>query len=119
MDNPSMPWSLVGISDDARKAVRIAAAENDQTIGQWLNERILRMAAQESPKPDQAAANETGYSRAAHEVLNRMDSILADAEQYSTREIASYLVVLEQLEERLYGLEATDKTDETPVLPKR
>ena len=119
MDNPSMPWSLFGISDEARKAVRIAAAENDQTIGQWLNDRILRMAAQESPAPDQTAENETGYSRAAHEVLGRMDRILADAEQYSTQEIASYLAALEQLEDRLYGLEDTDKTDETPVWPKR
>lgn len=108
MDNPSMPWSLIGISDEARKAVRIAAAENDQTIGQWLNDRILRMAAQTSLDPDQPATDDTGHTGAAHEILNRMDRILSAAEQYSTQEIASYRVLLEQLEDRLYGLEATD-----------
>lgn len=111
MDNPSMPWSLVGISDDARKAVRIAAAENGQTIGQWLNDCILRMAEQKNSATNQTAASETSQTRVAHDILNRMDRILADAERFSAREIASYRVLLQQLEDRLYGLEAIDKTD--------
>ncbi len=34
MDKPGMPWSLIGVSDEARKIIRVAAAENNQTIGQ-------------------------------------------------------------------------------------
>lgn len=109
MDKPSMPWSLIGISDEARKAVRIAAAENDQTIGQWLNDRILSAASGKNSEADQTSPNNTGHTGAAHAVLLRMDKTLSDAELYSTREIESYRITLAQLSQRLYDLEHTDK----------
>jgi hypothetical protein len=59
MDNPSMPWSLIGISDEARKIIRASAAESGQTIGQWLNDRILRAAHPHSPTD---SSNTTGTS---------------------------------------------------------
>jgi len=110
MDNPSMPWSLVGISDDARKAVRSAAAENDQTIGQWLNDRILKAASWRDADEQPAARDESDHTHAAHAVLQRMDITLAEAEQYSAQEMEFYRVTLEQLERRLYDLEGIDNT---------
>ena len=107
-DNPSMPWSLVGISDDARKAVRVAAAESDQTIGQWLNDRILRAASQVDSATMPATNTAPGHTRAAHDILARMDMILADAEQYSAQALESYRTTLEQLTRRVYDLERTD-----------
>lgn len=110
MDNPRMPWSLIGISDEARKAVRVAAAENDQTIGQWLNDRILEAAKANSSDNNQSSSNDYGHTGAAQAVLLRMDKTLLDAELYSTQEIESYRVALEQLAARMYDLEDTENT---------
>jgi len=121
MENASMPWSLVGISADARKAVRMAAAESDQTIGQWLNDRILsaasRRAADENTSANSATNATTNATTntslrpvgAAHAILQRMDETLAKAEQYSATEMAAYQSALEQLAHRLYDLEQADK----------
>ena len=110
MDNPRMPWSLIGISGEARKAVRIAAAENDQTIGQWLNERILMAAAKNNAAPPASSVN-LGHTGTASAVLHRMDKTLSEAELYSTQEIESYRAALAQISQRLYDLEAIDNID--------
>lgn len=111
MDNPRMPWSLIGISDEARKAVRIAAAENDQTIGQWLNNRILSAATKSNPVNEPTSSNNLGPTGTARAVLLRMDKTLSDAELYSTQEIESYRVALEQITQRVYDLEDIDNTE--------
>ena len=38
------PWSVKGINADTRKAVKVAAKEAGQTVGQWLTEAILMAA---------------------------------------------------------------------------
>ncbi len=110
MDNPRMPWSLIGISDEARKAVRIAATENHQTIGQWLNDRILLAAAQNNSGTP-ASPDNPGHTGTASAVLHRMDKTLSEAERYSTQEIESYRTALAQISQRLYDLEDIDNTD--------
>lgn len=108
MDNPSMPWSLIGISDEARKIVRVAAAESNQTIGQWLNERILRVASAGAPGAHQQNHGAMTEDGAVLEVLQRMQQILADAEAYSTEEIQSYQIALGELSRRLEMLETRE-----------
>ena len=108
MDNPSMPWSLIGISDEARKIIRLAAAESGQTIGQWLNDRILRAAAPQTSVNSGSTVSTSGEDQAALEVLQRMQQALADAETFSAHEIETYQIALEELSRRVALLEATE-----------
>jgi hypothetical protein len=108
MDNPSMPWSLIGVSDEARKIIRVAAAENNQTIGQWLNDRILRAAAASNSGTDAQPTGPSTEDLAVREILQRMERVLADAEAYSTQEIEFYQVALGELSRRLKIMENTD-----------
>ncbi len=102
-ENSNMPWSLIGISDEARRRVRVAAAENDQTIGQWLNDRILEAAEAQNGRGSGAEAGPTGSATRA--ILTRIDRFLADAESFSTEEIAAFRQALEHLALRLDDLE--------------
>lgn len=110
MDNPSMPWSLIGVSDEARKIIRAAAAENNQTIGQWLNERILRVAAATQSDTDAQPTGASAEDDAVREILERMQQMLTDAETYSTQEIESYRIALAELSRRLELLESPDSS---------
>lgn len=108
MDNPSMPWSLIGVSDEARKIIRVAAAEQNQTIGQWLNDRILRVAAASNSDTDAQPIGQTAEEDAVREILQRMERVLADAEAYSTQEIEFYRIALGELSRRLEIMENTE-----------
>lgn len=112
MDNPSMPWSLIGVSDEARKIIRVAAAENDQTIGQWLNERILHVAAAPNSGTEPQRSSELAENEAVREILQRMQQVLADAESYSTQEIEFYRIAIGELSRRLDILENPDSKAE-------
>jgi hypothetical protein len=41
MSTVVMPWSVKGVSDEARALAKVKAAEAGQNIGAWLNEIIL------------------------------------------------------------------------------
>jgi hypothetical protein len=108
MDKPSMPWSLIGISDEARKIVRVRAAENDQTMGQWLNDQILRNAATGSTDPADQTPNPPVSPSMTQDILARIEEILDSAEQLSTAEIESYQIALNELTRRLNAMETTE-----------
>ena len=55
MSNNS-PWSVKGINADTRKAVKVAAKEAGQTVGQWLTEAILMAASAQLRNADEASA---------------------------------------------------------------
>ena len=44
MVDMNMPWSLKGISDEAREYAKVAAAEADMPVGAWLT-TVIRAAA--------------------------------------------------------------------------
>lgn len=47
MTTKPMPWSLKGVSPEAREAARTAAAADDLPIGTWLSRIIREVAAAE------------------------------------------------------------------------
>jgi len=58
MVDPSMPWSLKGISDEAREFAKQSADGSQMPVGAWLSAVIKSVAAQESghpPAPSQPA----------------------------------------------------------------
>ncbi len=55
-DSPAPPWSVKGVSREARDAARRAAAAEGATIGEWLGRAIRR--AGEAPSGAAAAAAE-------------------------------------------------------------
>ena len=55
-DSPAPPWSVKGVSREARDAARRAAAAEGATIGEWLGRAIRR--AGEAPCGAAAAAEE-------------------------------------------------------------
>ncbi|MEX2453566.1 MAG: hypothetical protein WD470_02615 [Rhodospirillaceae bacterium] len=46
MVDPAMPWSLKGISDEAREYAKYASAEADMPVGSWLS-AVIHAAARE------------------------------------------------------------------------
>jgi len=109
IDNPNMPWSLVGVSDEARRAVRVAAAENGQTIGQWLNARILEAAATRRGDNRVQPGHTAGATRA---ILDRLQKIVAESEEFSTQQIDAFHEALQILAIRLDDLENPGKPGE-------
>ncbi|MGE0747514.1 MAG: hypothetical protein AB7K86_19805 [Rhodospirillales bacterium] len=59
------PWSLKGVSVEARKAARTAAAAHGMTVGAWLAEVIRTTAAEEQAAAAGAAAAIADLSQAA------------------------------------------------------
>ena len=73
MTDPNMPWSLKGISDEARDFAKAAAEESDIAVGAWIS-AVIRAAAQQgesqisappspepaSPPPPEAANDDSG-----------------------------------------------------------
>ncbi|MFN7901836.1 MAG: hypothetical protein ACK5O1_03255 [Holosporales bacterium] len=47
MSSAGLPWSIKGISEEARSLAKVRAAQTGQTIGAWLNETILGHATSE------------------------------------------------------------------------
>ena len=45
---PGIPWSVKGIDDKAREIAKDAARSQGQTLGQWLNLKILESAGEEA-----------------------------------------------------------------------
>ena len=97
-----MPWSLIGISDEARRRIRIAAAESGQTIGQWLNGRILAAATARAAESGDTTSHTESPTR---EILMRMDRILTASEDLSAAEITAFATALNELAIRIEDLE--------------
>lgn len=106
-DNANMPWSLVGVSEEARRIVRIAAAENDQTIGQWLNDRILEAAA---ARQDRTPVQSGHTGSATRAILERLQQIVSESEDFSNRQIDAFHRTLEILAIRLDDLENSENS---------
>ena len=103
--NANMPWSLVGVSDEARQHIRAAAAQSDQTIGQWLNDRILQ-ASRGAPESGGYTGHTPGPTPSPTRViLERMERILDDSEAFSAREIAAFVAILDAMAIRVDDLE--------------
>lgn len=76
-----MPWSIKGISSEARSAAKIAASESGLTMGQWLDQIIIGSAiGQLSDTKSELAATQ---ARAIDEIMS--DPVIAAIDRLSAR----------------------------------
>lgn len=106
-----MPWSLVGVSDEARKAVRAAAAESGQTIGAWLNDRILEAARSNGTDPAPIDLSEPGIAAELPGILRRMSTSLNATRDFTDHEIESYRIAIDVLRARIDALETAENRE--------
>lgn len=109
-----MPWSLVGVSDEARQLLRAAAAESGQTIGAWLNDRILEAARGGMAPSAQIPRQTPGIAADIQGILGKIGDHLTEAERLSDREIESYRATLDALLQRIEHLETLGNQGHTP-----
>jgi hypothetical protein len=77
MSNNS-PWSVKGINADTRKAVKVAAKEAGQTVGQWLTEAILVSASAQLRNAEEAPAKTADGPPAARKLPDNMAAAIAE-----------------------------------------
>ena len=85
MSNIAMPWSVKGVSDEARARANALAQASGQTMGVWLSDMILSMEqSEEQATPGHAAA-------AGKALMNGHHAPAADAR---TAELAELMLAL-------------------------
>ncbi|MBE7218002.1 MAG: SEL1-like repeat protein [Caulobacteraceae bacterium] len=104
------PWSVKGIDARAREIAKEQARLANQTLGEWLNARIIEdaTAATRGRAPAESTAGLQGLSRALDALSSRMESAerrSADAVSAVDRKLAGVL-------NRLDGAEADSKLEE-------
>lgn len=100
MSNASLPWSIKGVSDEARLAAREAADAAGTTVGAWLSETILAAAtagpgASVGPSSDPAIA--AAIERLAHDIARR--------DTHANEIVDTLRATIARLEDRLSSLE--------------
>lgn len=53
MSSITMPWSVKGVSDEARAVAKVMAAQSGKTIGSWLNDVIVSAAPEAAAEADE------------------------------------------------------------------
>ncbi|MCE2965542.1 MAG: hypothetical protein LW855_07100 [Alphaproteobacteria bacterium] len=56
MSSITMPWSVKGVSDEARAVAKVMAAQSGKTIGSWLNDVIVSAAPEAAVEADEQQA---------------------------------------------------------------
>jgi hypothetical protein len=69
MSVAGLPWSIKGISEEARSLAKVRAAQTGQTIGSWLNETILAHATNEKIVSGASEGIGEGFSAESTAVL--------------------------------------------------
>lgn len=101
----NMPWSIKGVSPEAREAARKAVESGDMTMGEWLSEAIRSVAAEErgvSSAPEPAAAP----TEITEDRLEPLAERIATAERRTALMVAPLHELLETIARRLEGLES-------------
>lgn len=100
-----MPWSIKGVSPEAREAARKAVESGGMTMGEWLSEAIRAVAAEErgmAPAPAPAPAQ----PEIAEDRLEPLAERIAAAERRTALMVAPLHELLETIARRLEGLES-------------
>ena len=101
----NMPWSIKGVSTEARDAARAAVEASGGTMGEWLGEAIRAVAAEErgvAEMPDAVPA----APEMTPEMLEPLAERIAAAERRTALMVAPLHELLETIARRLEGLES-------------
>lgn len=116
MSKPVLPWSLKGVSPEAREIAKKAAAQHGMTIGEWVSRAIRDVG------PDQEPATAPGNVTALDEApltggAETDGDVVRDAVRkriYESEERVAHMVgplqeIIERLSRRLTRIEERDQ----------
>ncbi|MDM7945839.1 MAG: hypothetical protein QUV20_05845 [Oceanibaculum nanhaiense] len=101
----NMPWSIKGVSTEARDAARAAVEASGGTMGEWLGEAIRAVAAEERGVAEMPDAMPIAPEMPP-ETLEPLAERIAAAERRTALMVAPLHELLETIARRLEGLES-------------
>lgn len=122
MENINLPWSIKGISPEARSAAKENAAESGQPMGAWLSQVIHTISQQEredaaggpalmpqAALPPISSEQSKPYDDAgfasAHADLAALAKRIAKAERWTARSVGPLRQAIDEIARRLEALE--------------
>ncbi|MEQ8334901.1 hypothetical protein [Nisaea sp.] len=124
MSKPVLPWSLKGVSPEAREIAKKAAAQQGITIGEWVSRAIRDVGPDQDPgavpEIDGAPAGESLPATTAADGETMREAVRARI--YDTEERIAHMVgplqdIIEQLSRRLTRIEERAADDSPPAPP--
>ena len=111
MAKSNMPWSIKGVSLEARAAAKEAAAAGNMTIGAWLDQTILGAAIGQLADTEgdrlaaTARATESLFEDPVIDAIQRLAAKVAATEQRTADMAAPLRKLVEQLTNRVETME--------------
>lgn len=120
MSKPVLPWSLKGVSPEAREIAKKAAAQQGITIGEWVSRAIRDVGPdqQAGTLPDDApASGETSLSAFAEmdgdAVRDAVRARIYDSEERVAHMVGPLQDIIERLSRRMTRIE--EKVEDSPA----
>ncbi len=114
---PGIPWSVKGIDGKAREIAKDAAMSQGQTLGQWLNQKILESASEDAEQKPRAARKKASSSARASRSRTAASSrgkTAAKSAKQSPSDESSIERKLDILVARLSEMQEREEVAETP-----
>ena len=115
MNKPNSPWSIKGVSHEARDAAKEGARISHQPLGGWLNQviRMISDAEGAAPVTSSGSAVAAGAASAAspssattwQEAVVRLEAQIAETERSATAAALPVDAALERIADRLEAIE--------------
>ena len=137
MSKPVLPWSLKGVSPEAREIAKKAAAQQGITIGEWVSRAIRDVGPDQDPgagseiaaapageSQSQSQSQSAAASADGETVREAVRARIYDAEERIAHMVGPLQEIIEQLSRRLTRIEesAEDRPQAQPVekaVPRR
>lgn len=88
MSEENVPWTLKGVSEEARAAARRAAERSGQTLGEWLSETIRTTDVEEQWAAPTQGRDGSANGDAVWAALIRLEQRMADIERRLDKALA-------------------------------
>ncbi len=115
MNKPNSPWSIKGVSLEARDAAKEGARISRRPLGKWLTEVIRMTSAAETAATtnESGSAAATGTTAAAspssaatwHEAVVRLEARIAATESHAAAAVLPLNDAIERIADRLDSIE--------------
>lgn len=117
---PGIPWSVKGIDGKAREIAKDAATSQGQTLGQWLNQKILESASEDADAKPRATRKKTPSSTSSRNSRSKAAAASrgkaeAKSENHSVPDESSIERKLDILVSRLSEMQEREAVAETPA----
>lgn len=116
MSKPVLPWSLKGVSPEAREIAKKAAAQQGMTIGEWVSRAIRDVGPDQEPAtvPESAPALGEGPLSGGAEtdgdtVRDAVRTRIYESEERVAHMVGPLQEIIERLSRRLTRIEERDE----------